>query len=365
MVMRKPKQSEPMTIEELEDILGPADEFTLTQDSQKYLRKWALAIGIHAAQVFSMNAVQLTNLYHERGNSAKLETTELQRIAADIFLRLMETIQLAKIDPDFMREMIQKEIENLPTRKIEIIGLPHQTILNGPQHYMTETTLQICAIGHPIMLVGPAGCGKTTIGNHVASALQMPFYITSTINDTHELTGFVDGHGIYHRTPFRDAFETGGVWVPDEIDAWDASALLAANSALANGYCVFPDNPKPVLRHMNFRVIATANTFGHGADRIYIGRNQLDAATLDRFATLNVDYDLHLERQFCNGNIEWLNYVWSIRKAVIEKNIRHVVSSRAIIMGSAALSVGISRGDVEEFYLFKGMSAKDREKLND
>ena len=28
--------------------------------------------------------------------------------------------------------------------------------------------------------------------------------------------------------------------VADEIDAWDVAALLAANSALANGFCTFP-----------------------------------------------------------------------------------------------------------------------------
>lgn len=351
------------TLAELEEQLGPPSEFTLSNKNRPLLSRWALASGIPPVEVFAMNGVQLANLYHERGEKVKDETSELQRLAADIFMRLCQTIQLSKIDPQFIREVVQQELEKLPARKIEIIGLPQQVTLNGPLHYMTETTIKIAQIGHPVMLVGPAGCGKTTIGNHVAQALNLPFYITSTINDTHELTGFVDGHGVYHRTPFRNAYEGGGVWVADEIDAWDASALLAANSALANGYSVFPDAPAPIARHPNFRMIATANTFGHGADRVYVGRNELDAATLDRFATINVDYDLILEREFCNGNVEWLEYVWRIRKAVNAKKIRHVVSSRAIIMGSAALMIGLERAEVEEFYLFKGMSDKDREKI--
>lgn len=357
--------SGPLTIADLEEKLGPPEEFMLTLDSRPYLAQWALAIGVHPAQVFAMNPVQLSNLYHEKGNTAKLESSELQRIAADIFIRLMETMQLAKVDPDFMRAMIRKEIEDLPTRKIEIIGLPQQTIFDGPIHCMTEHVIGECSIGHHIMLVGPAGCGKTTIGNHTSIALQMPFYITSTINDTHELTGFVDGNGTYHPTPFRNAYQNGGLWVADELDAWDASALLAANSALANGYSVFPDSPVPVMRHPNFRMIGTANTFGHGADRVYVGRNQLDAATLDRFATMNVDYDLKLERQICLGNVTWLNYVWRIRKAVLEKNIRHVVSSRAILNGARSLARGTSLNNVKEWYLFKGMSTKDREKIDD
>ncbi len=353
------------TLADLEKLLGPASDYILSNSTIAPLRRWAIASGVAPVEVYAMSNVQLSNLYHEHGDKIKSDASELQRLAADLFLKTVREIQSNKVDDDFLREIVRKELENLPTRKVEIIGLQSNIILDGPLHYSTERIIQICAINHPIMMVGPAGCGKTTIGNHTARALNLPFYITSTINDTHELTGFVDGHGVYHRTPFRNAFEHGGVWVADEIDAWDASALLAANSALANGYSVFPDGPAPIARHPNFRMVATANTFGHGADRVYVGRNELDAASLDRFATINVDYDTALERSLCNGNVDWLEYVWRIRKQVNERKIRHVVSSRAIIMGSAALQVGIPREDVCEIYLWKGMSKKDREKLND
>lgn len=353
------------TLEDLEARLGSPSEFILSNATVPLLRRWALANGMAPAQVHVMSNVELSNLYHEIGDKRKADASELQRLAADILVKLTAVIQSSKVDRDLLREVICSELENLPTRKLEIIGLQHNTILDGPRHNMTARVIQICAINHPIMMVGPAGCGKTTIGQQTAQALNLPFRITSTINDTHELTGFVDGHGAYHRTPFRDAFEHGAVWVADEIDAWDASALLAANSALANGYSVFPDCPSPIARHPNFRFIATANTFGHGADRVYVGRNELDAASLDRFATINVDYDLTLERMLSNGNPDWLAYVWSVRKAVNERKIRHVVSTRAIMMGSAALQVGIPRSDVEEIYLFKGMAVKDRDKIKD
>ena len=353
------------TLADLEAELGPASDYILSNATIAPLRRWAIAIGTPTVEVFSMSNIQLSNLYHEYSEKIKGDASELQRLAADILLRLTQVIQSSKVDRGLLREIICSEIENLPTRKIEITGLQSSVVLDGPQHKSTERIIQICAINHPIMMVGPAGCGKTTIGNQTAKALNLPFYITSTINDTHELTGFVDGHGFYHRRPFRDAFEYGGVWVADEIDAWDASALLAANSALANGYSVFPDSPAPIYRHPNFRIIATANTFGHGADRVYVGRNELDAASLDRFATINVDYDLTLERSLSGGNAQWLQYVWNIRKQVNELKIRHVVSARAIIMGSAALRLGIPRDEVEEIYLFKGMSKKDRDKIKD
>lgn len=235
----------------------------------------------------------------------------------------------------------------------------------GMQHYRTPIVLRVVRLGHPVMLVGPAGCGKTTIGEKVANTVDLAFYITNTVADTHELMGFIDGYGKYHSTPFRNAFEKGGLWIADEIDAWEAGALLAANSALANGFATFPDSETPIKRHPDFRMVATANTFGTGADRVYVGRNELDAASLDRFATIDVDYDLELERMFAAGQDNWLEYVWHVRKTVQEKRIRHVVSSRAIGMGAAALNDGMDWDDVRTLYLFKGMSEKDRSKIDD
>ena len=353
-----------LTLKQLRERLGPPSEFVLSTKNSHYLRQWALGIGLEPVKVYALTNTELTNLYHERGDEENSQLTDLQLAAADIFLRLNQTMMATKIDPDWLRNLIQEQIEKLPARRIEIV-IPDRpnVILDGPQHKLTETILRIASIKHPIMLVGPAGCGKTTIGMQISTALSTPFYITSTINEPHDLTGFINGYGTYHRTPFRDAFEHGGIWVADEIDAWDAAALLAANSALAQGMCVFPDNPRPIMRHPEFRVIATANTFGHGADRIYIGRNELDAASLDRFAVIPIDYDVDLERMYADGNIKWLTRVWAIRSAVKINKIRHVVSSRAIINGSMALAAGLSQEDVEEFYLFKGMSKKDRDRI--
>src|SRR5690606_35162752 len=137
---------------------------------------------------------------------------------------------------DATRQLIKETLEALAPRRLEIVQPSGITFLDGLYHHETETVIKVASLAIPIILVGPAGCGKTTIGEHTAKALNLPFYITSAINETHQLEGFVDGYGKYHATPFRYAFQHGGVWVADEIDAWDANALLAANAALANGY---------------------------------------------------------------------------------------------------------------------------------
>ena len=367
------------TLEELELMLGPSERFVLSTGDLPYLREWAIAKGFHPFDVGRMSGVELTNLYHDGCGP----TSTPQDATNDWLIKTLEALNAPGFEVSLTRRIaraeMQKEIlsnetikrfvrecvDEMIPRRVEVVTPQGSFQLDGLVHYRTETVIRIIGIGHHVMMVGPAGCGKTTIAEHAARALNLPFYITSTINDTHELTGFVDGHGNYHATPFRYAFEFGGVWVADEIDAWDASALLAANAALANGYANFPGNPIPVMRHPQFRMVATANTFGNGADRIYVGRNELDAASLDRFATINVDYDLNLERMFANGNLSWLERVWNVRKKVTEKGIRHVVSSRAVTMGSAALAAGLTLEDVEDIYLFKGMSETDKAKIDD
>lgn len=334
----------------------------LTADNRSIVIDHLAWAGVPVASLVILTNVQLSNLYHERGSQSIPMDTRHSAV-----LDVLAAFPNGSPDEELIRYLARYEaqalIDGIAPRRIEIVTPTTTHTFEGIVHYRTELVLRIVSLGHAIMLVGPAGCGKTTIGEHVATALGLQFYITSTINDTHELLGFVDGHGHYHGTPFRTAFQHGGLWIADEIDAWDAAALLAANSALANGFATFPDMAEPVRRHADFRMVATANTFGTGADRVYVGRNELDAASLDRFAVVEVDYDLDLERMFAAGADRWLEHVWSIRRKVADKKIRHVVSSRAIAMGSKALLAGIEWSDVEEIYLYKGLSERDREKV--
>jgi cobaltochelatase CobS len=85
--------------------------------------------------------------------------------------------------------------------------------------------------------------------------------------------------------------------------------------------------------------IAAGNTFGRGASREYVGRQQLDAATLDRFTVFEVDYDEALELAIA-GNDDWTRYVQKVRKAVEREKVRAIVSPRASISGAKLLAVG-------------------------
>lgn len=114
----------------------------------------------------------------------------------------------------------------------------------------------------------------------------------------------------------------------------------------------FPD--KKVERHKDFYCIAAANTYGLGADRAYIGRNQLDAASLDRFVFFDWNIDENLERKLADDDI-WVNYVQKVRSAVQDLGIRLVISPRASIYGATLLQAGIDRREVEQNVLWKGL----------
>lgn len=213
-----------------------------------------------------------------------------------------------------------------------------------------------------VMLIGPAGSGKTSIAEQIAKALKIPFRFTGAVDSPYKLTGFIDANGNLVRTAFREAYENGGLFLFDEVDASSASAMMAFNAALANGSSDFPDGV--IKRHKDFRCIAAANTFGRGADRIYVGRNALDGATLDRFVVVNFEYDETLERALAGeGMADWVNRVQEIRKAVFNLKLRFVVSPRASIFGSQLLRSGMSKKETEEMVIWKGMEKETRKKI--
>ena len=124
------------------------------------------------------------------------------------------------------------------------------------------------------LVVGPAGSGKTTLAEQASEALGIDFHFSGAVLKKHEVLGYRDANGNVQRTAFRDAFENGGLFLFDEIDASSANALVCVNAALANKWCDFPDGR--IKAHPSFRIIASANTNGDGATREYAGRNQLD-----------------------------------------------------------------------------------------
>jgi cobaltochelatase CobS len=239
----------------------------------------------------------------------------------------------------------------------ELTKLPDE-----PRHYLFPEILQAVHNKIPAALVGPAGSGKSTCCEQVAKALNLPFYLQNSVQGSHELTGYMDAYGKYQTTTFRKCFESGGVILVDEVDTSDAGALKWLNTALAQGYAVFPDQPDVVQAHADFRILIAANTWGTGADRVYVGANQLDASTLDRFVFFNFDYDEKMEKMLCS-NQDWAHRVQDLRKAARAENARMVISPRATFNGAKLLSLGWDPNKVEDRTVWKGTDKDLRERI--
>jgi len=203
-----------------------------------------------------------------------------------------------------------------------------------------ERIVQLASQRVPVMMVGPAGCGKTFLGEKVADALDLDFYDQSCSEGVSEsiFTGWLlpvakGGTFEYVPSPFIECYEYGGVFLLDEIDAADPNLLTFLNKAIANESFMLPqrfDEPL-VQKHPDFTVLAAANTFGKGADTEYVGRNALDAATLDRFrvGTIHMDYSNEVESALVDSEVhEW---ALRVRTFIYANRLRRIMSTRVML----------------------------------
>ncbi|QEG40411.1 AAA family ATPase [Roseimaritima ulvae] len=232
------------------------------------------------------------------------------------------------------------ELENRPAAESIEIRQPDDRLIRieGKTHSVFPRVLQLAAARKPVFLPGPSGCGKSHLGGQVAEALELRFASISCsagMSEAQLLGRLVprgeNGQFQFVGTEFLDCFENGGVFLFDEIDAADPNVLLVINAALANGFVTVanrPENPT-AKRHPDFVCIAAANTFGRGADRLYVGRNELDDATLDRFriGTVPMEYDADVEAALCPDD-SLRNRLLMYRERVIESRLERTISSR-------------------------------------
>ena len=210
------------------------------------------------------------------------------------------------------------------------------------------------------MIVGGAGSGKTFMAQQMHKILAETFeqedYVfgmSGAMYQAHEVRGYMDATGNYVESSFVRCFRDGGLFLFDEIDGSNPQALVALNASLENEIADFPCGV--VQRHKNFRMIACANTYGKGADREYVGRNQLDGATLDRFKPIiDVDYDENLELAI-TPNENFTKVVQMLRHAKDSMKIRHIISPRASISGGGAINDGVNFNEVINEYVLSGL----------
>lgn len=270
--------------------------------------------------------------------------------------------KVAKVDLSEIRAMVDEEITKVRGSfldlKITVNDL--EPIDLGRQHALFPKLLKIINSGVHVMLVGPAGSGKTEAAMAAAKALNLECEVISVGPQTtqSELAGYRDANGNYRDTALRRAYQHGRLLVVDELDAGNGGVFTFVNACLSNKLAGFPDGP--IVRHPDFRVIGCANTFGTGADMQYVGRSQLDAATLDRFTVLVWDYDEGFELDLALAqnpdSRAWVDTIWKYRRNMLKSKVRHIISPRASINGAKLMKQGFQQTELEKMLIFKGLN---------
>jgi cobaltochelatase CobS len=120
------------------------------------------------------------------------------------------------------------------------------------------------------------------------------------------------------------------------------------------------------------RCAASANTYGRGPDRAYVGRQQIDAATLDRFVMVTVDVDEALEQSVCLGTgldgtrvKQVLAYVRHLRTKALDYKLPLTFGPRTSHGICALLNAGLSASEAVDMRARRGISDTDWRKVAD
>lgn len=235
---------------------------------------------------------------------------------------------LQKIVTQVENELLKKYVY-IPSKVIDI--KINDTIVHSTTeivHPKFQDIIRYVSTDIPVFLVGNAGTGKNHLCKQIAKTLGLEFYFTNAVTNEYKITGFIDANGTYHETQFYKAFTEGGLFFMDEVDASIPETLVLLNAAIENRYFNFPTGQRDA--HKDFRIIAAGNTFGGGADLQFVGRFQLDAASLDRFSFIEIDYDEEIENFIANGDKDLVDIIRLFRGIVRNLGIRKIVSYRAI-----------------------------------
>ncbi|GAB3912641.1 AAA family ATPase [Kibdelosporangium lantanae] len=278
-----------------------------------------------------------------------------------------------QVDRAEIEAMVKEAVANVvfPTRTVVERANGARIELSGATHHKLGDVITSLMAGEHVLMVGPAGTGKSTIAEQAAEALGLKSYSISLSPQTpaSQVLGYMQATGDYVPSLFREAYEHGGVFHFDEMDNAHPSVLAVVNAALANGHMAFPD--QMVKRHPDFRAVASANTYGRGATRSYVGRQAIDAATLDRFSVETIEVDETLENELCHSTgletdlVERvLFFVRRLRANAEAHSMPVVISPRASVGMCRLLRAGRSWESAVEARVRRGMGDTEWNKLS-
>lgn len=200
--------------------------------------------------------------------------------------------------------------------------------------------IKLAKAGTAICIVGPSGVGKSFAVEQLQKVLEKQdagysrfgvISLTEGLSETSLFGRMNTVTGEWMTTDFIEIYENGGVFLFDEIDASDPNMLLSVNRAMAQNDLRNPYTGKMHKRHEKFLPVAAANTTMRGANALYVARNRIDAATINRFSAgwIMMTWDHDLEKFLC-PDMFLVNRLWDVRKYLEENGSSEIVSTRTI-----------------------------------
>ncbi|EAY17419.1 hypothetical protein TVAG_320140 [Trichomonas vaginalis G3] len=148
-------------------------------------------------------------------------------------------------------------------------------------------------IGIPVLLVGPTGCGKTTIAENILGEVHLKFNFSSetTID---QLMGNItlkndSTNTEFHYGMYSTAFKEGSPLILDEFNLAHEDVLQCIESSLDTGELYVDDpelNNSPIKMHPDFKLIATQNDFDNTFARM---RSKLTTKLTSHFQVIQFE----------------------------------------------------------------------------
>ena len=294
--------------------------------------------------------------------------------------KLQKHLSNGSFPTERVKEIVAELTRNAAHRVEFITAAGEVKPVDGLMHPQVPQITAWLRANVPVWAWGGAGSGKTHLARQVAAMLEIEPRVVS-VDPTLTVAkllgyrnvangGFVEGF-------LYQAYKSGGLVALDEIDTGDPGVVASINALLSNTHYLFP-NGETVERHPKFYTLALANTKGCGATNGYVARNRLDAATLDRFAVIEIKYDTGLELALACGQgvpaQPWQHgqpaqldtqkrYVEWVQKVRQQVGNSVLISPRASINGCRALRHGIPMGEVVEALVFKLITEDSRKQI--